>query len=64
MREDERPSLIRVRSIIGYPSPNKQGTSKAHGAPLGEDEVRLTKEAMGWDPGPAASTCPTTSPST
>jgi transketolase len=49
-REDERPSLIRVRSIIGYPSPNKQGTSGAHGAPLGEDEVRATKEVMGLDP--------------
>jgi transketolase len=50
MREEERPSLIRVKSIIGWPSPNKQGTSKAHGAPLGEDEVRATKEIMGWDP--------------
>jgi transketolase len=49
-REGDRPSLIRVRSIIGYPSPNRQGTSKAHGAALGEEEVRLTKEAMGWDP--------------
>jgi transketolase len=48
--ETERPSLIRVRSIIGYPSPNKQGTSSAHGAPLGEDEVRATKSALGWDP--------------
>jgi transketolase len=47
---DDQPTLIRVKSIIGYPSPNKSGTSKAHGAPLGEDEVRLTKEAMGWDP--------------
>jgi transketolase len=44
------PSLIRVKSIIGWPSPNKQGTSKAHGSPLGEDEVRLTKEDLGWDP--------------
>ena len=50
MREEERPSLIRVRSIIGWPSPNKQNTSKAHGSPLGEDEVRATKEVMGWDP--------------
>ena len=50
MREEERPSLIRVRSIIGWPSPNKQGTSKAHGAALGEDEVRATKEVLGWDP--------------
>ena len=47
---EDRPSLIRVKSIIGYPSPNKSGTSKAHGAALGEDEVRLTKEVMGWDP--------------
>jgi transketolase len=48
--EEERPTLIRVKSIIGYPSPNKQNTSKAHGAALGEDEVRLTKEVLGWDP--------------
>jgi transketolase len=48
--EQETPSLIRVRSIIGYPAPNKQGKSSAHGAPLGEDEVRATKEALGWDP--------------
>ncbi|MEA2148832.1 MAG: transketolase [Solirubrobacteraceae bacterium] len=47
---EDRPSLIRVKSIIGYPSPNKSGSSKAHGAALGEDEVRLTKEVMGWDP--------------
>jgi transketolase len=49
-QETERPSLIRVKSVIGYPSPNKQGTSKVHGAALGEDEVRATKEVMGWDP--------------
>jgi transketolase len=49
-RHTEKPTLIRVKSIIGYPSPNKQGTSKAHGAALGEDEVRATKEAMGLDP--------------
>ena len=48
--ETTRPTLIHVHSVIGYPSPNKQGTSGAHGAPLGEDEVRLTKETMGWDP--------------
>jgi len=48
--EDNRPSLIRVRSIIGYPAPNKQGTAAAHGAPLGEEEVRATKAALGWDP--------------
>ena len=48
--DEERPTLIRVKSIIGYPSPNKQGTSKAHGAALGDDEVRATKEVMGWNP--------------
>src|SRR4051794_10829047 len=48
--EDERPTLISVKTIIGWPSPNKQNTSKAHGSPLGEDEVRATKEVMGWDP--------------
>ncbi len=48
--ETAKPTLIHVHSIIGYPSPNKQGTSKAHGAALGTEEVRLTKEVMGWDP--------------
>jgi len=48
--DESRPTLIHVKSIIGFPSPNKQGTSKAHGAPLGDDEVRATKEVMGWDP--------------
>jgi transketolase len=48
--EDDRPSLIAVRTHIGYGSPNKQDSQKAHGAPLGPDEVRLTKEAYGWDP--------------
>jgi transketolase len=46
--EAERPSLIVVRSHIGYGSPNKQDTAAAHGAPLGAEEVRLTKEALGW----------------
>jgi len=49
-QEDERPSLIAVRTHIGYGSPNRQDSQKAHGSPLGEDEVRLTKEAYGWDP--------------
>jgi len=48
--EDERPSLIRVRSTIAYGAPTKAGTAAAHGAALGEDEVRATKEAFGWDP--------------
>ena len=47
---DDRPSLIAVRTHIGFGSPNRQDTQKAHGQPLGEDEVRLTKEAYGWDP--------------
>ena len=45
---DDRPSLVIVRSHIGYGSPNKQDTSSAHGSPLGEDEVKATKEAYGW----------------
>jgi transketolase len=44
----DRPSLIAVRSHIGYGSPNRQDTAKAHGEALGVDEVRLTKEALGW----------------
>src|SRR4051794_243438 len=47
---EDRPSLIIVRSHIGYGSPNKQDTYQAHGSPLGEDEVRATKEAYGWPP--------------
>jgi transketolase len=46
--ERERPSLIMVRSHIGYGSPNRQDSEKAHGEPLGENEVRLTKRFYGW----------------
>ena len=46
--ETSRPSLIICRTIIGYGSPNKAGTAAAHGEPLGEEEVRLTKERLGW----------------
>jgi transketolase len=49
-RSDPRPSLIAVRTVIGYGSPNKAGTQKAHGSPLGPDEVKATKQAYGWDP--------------
>jgi transketolase len=49
-RADGRPSLIAVRTHIGYGSPNKHDSQKAHGAALGPEEVRLTKEAYGWDP--------------
>lgn len=48
--ETERPSLIKVRTHIGYGSPNKVDSAAAHGAPLGEDEVRLVKENFGFDP--------------
>ena len=44
----DQPSLIAVRTVIGYGSPNKQGSSEAHGSPLGEDEVKLAKENLGW----------------
>jgi len=46
--EKARPSLIIVRSHIGYGSPNRQDTAKAHGEPLGEEEVKLTKKFYGW----------------
>jgi transketolase len=45
---DDKPSLIIVRSHIGYGAPNKQDTYQAHGSPLGEDEVKATKEVYGW----------------
>jgi transketolase len=47
---DPRPSMIITRTNIGQGSPNKQGTSAAHGAPLGKEELRLTKQALGFDP--------------
>ncbi|MEJ5239901.1 MAG: transketolase [Anaerolineales bacterium] len=45
---DDRPSLIVCRTIIGYGAPTRQGTAKAHGEPLGEEELRAAKEAVGW----------------
>jgi transketolase len=47
-RADARPSLVRVRTTIGYGAPKKQGTSGVHGAPLGEEELRAAKENLGW----------------
>ena len=47
-QETERPSLILVRTHIGYGSPHKQDTFAAHGSPLGEEEVTLTKQNLGW----------------
>jgi transketolase len=46
--ESGRPSLIAVRTHIGFGSPNRQDTAKAHGEPLGDDERKLTKENLGW----------------
>ncbi|MBN2645601.1 MAG: transketolase [Desulfuromonadaceae bacterium] len=49
-KRDPRPSLIITRTYIGQGSPNKQGSEAAHGAPLGKDELALTKQALGFDP--------------
>ena len=46
--EKERPTLVICRTTIGHGSPNKAGTASAHGEPLGEEEVRLTKQNLGW----------------
>ncbi len=46
--ETNRPSLVAVRTSIGFGSPNRQDTAKAHGEPLGDEERRLTKEKLGW----------------
>lgn len=48
--ETTRPSFIRVKTVIGYPAPNKMNTGGVHGAALGEDEVAATKEILGFDP--------------
>ncbi|GAA2794137.1 transketolase [Nonomuraea dietziae] len=48
--ETDKPSFIRLRTIIGWPAPNKQNTGKAHGSALGADEVAATKKVMGQDP--------------
>ena len=47
-RNDPRPSLICVRTTIGYGAPKKQGTAKAHGEPLGDEELNAAKENLGW----------------
>ncbi|SDF01919.1 transketolase [Blastococcus aurantiacus] len=48
--ETQRPSIIVLRTIIGWPAPNKQNTGAAHGSALGEDEVKATKQILGMDP--------------
>jgi transketolase len=47
-RNSDRPSLIACRTVIGFGAPNRQGTEKAHGAPLGADEVAMTRDALNW----------------
>ena len=51
LRTHDRPTLIVVHSHIGYGAPHKQDSPEAHGEPLGEEEVRLTKQFFGFDPG-------------
>ncbi len=51
-KADPRPSLIACRTIIGFGSPNRQGTEKVHGAPLGADEVAATRAALAWPHAP------------
>ncbi|MEX2115862.1 MAG: transketolase [Bacteroidota bacterium] len=45
-----KPHLIKLRTHIGFGSPNKQDTAEAHGSPLGEEEIKATKKNLGWDP--------------
>src|SRR5690606_25229169 len=47
-----KPTLIAAKTTIGFGSPNKAGTSKAHGSPLGEEEIALAKKQLGWAYGP------------
>ena len=46
--DTQRPTLVITKSVIGFGSPNRAGTAKAHGEPLGKDEIVLTKQALGW----------------
>jgi len=50
--ETSKPSIICCKTTIGFGSPNKGGKEECHGAPLGEDEIALTREALGWSHGP------------
>lgn len=49
-KKSDKPSFIRLKTIIAWPSPNAQNTAASHGAPLGKDEVILTKESLGFNP--------------
>ena len=48
--ETSKPSIIILKTIIGWPSPGKQNTGKIHGSALGGDELAATKKVLGWDP--------------
>ncbi|MDX5334355.1 MAG: transketolase [Gammaproteobacteria bacterium] len=48
----DKPSMIQCKTIIGWGSPNKQGKEECHGAPLGDDEIKLVRETIGWSHGP------------
>ena len=47
-KKSDKPSIIKIETKIGYGAPNKQGKASAHGEPLGEEEIKLTKENLGW----------------
>ena len=49
-KEKNRPTIIKLRTHIAYGSPNKHDTAESHGAPLGDDEIKLIKQQFGWDP--------------
>ena len=51
-RADDRPSLIACKTTIGFGAPTKAGTNKAHGSPLGKDEIAATRKALGWTSAP------------
>ena len=51
-KTSDKPTLIACKTIIGFGSPNKQGTAATHGAPLGEDEIAATRAALGWSAAP------------
>ena len=52
MKDDDRPTLIACKTVIGFGSPNKQGTASTHGAPLGDEEIAAARAELGWDAPP------------